>query len=109
MSGRWHSLLLLLIIVCGLSACDQGPKTDLDVRARVYELYQDQPGFRCDDMETGRQYRVLITESTQIRFDDETWSSEDIELGYHLRVRANQSATPPFYDAVIIDVLDTAK
>ncbi len=114
MSKQSHALLMgliILLMVMGAIACSQGQKADVDIEARILRLTEGTPSIvRVSELRAGQHYEFEVTSSTVIKQAGKDITFKDLQLGYHIHVRANQSQTSPDrYEAFYIDVTDSGE
>ena len=105
-------LLLLLVIIPVLVACggEEGPKADLDMNARILDVYSDRQILRIGEFDAGRKYEVLVTENTPIDHEGQPLTLGDLKTTWQIRIWMNKvTGKAAKYEAVKIQVIDTGE
>ena len=95
--------VLSVLLACG----GGGPDADIDMTARVLEVYIDRRILRVGEFDAGRKYEILVTETVPIKYGDETLALTDLKTFYQIRIWVNEvTGKDHKYEAVEIEVLD---
>ena len=111
--GRQQRWFLIIVLALGLglvlAACSgpAGPKTELDINARILDIYADRSVVRIGEQDAGRKYEMLVTDKTEIILDGKPVTLADLELGFQIRVWANSlQGGDVKYEVVKLEVID---
>lgn len=104
-------LLVALVLSSLLIACGpQGPKSDIDINARVLEIYEDTKVLRVGEFDAGRKYEIYVADSVAIDHAGKALGLMDLKPTWQVRIWANQVSGKNWkYEAVQINVIDTGE
>ena len=108
-SYRCAFLALVLMVASGLllACAGGGPEADIDMTARVLEVYADRRILRVGEFDAGRKYEIFVSEAVPIEFGDQTLALTDLKTFYQMRIWVNKvTGKDHKYEAVRIDVID---
>ncbi|MBN1399826.1 MAG: hypothetical protein JXA74_03255 [Anaerolineae bacterium] len=78
-------LLSVVFMACG----GGGPKTDVDINARILDIRVEERVIRVSDLGAGRHWEMRLTDATEIEMGGEKASFADLKKGFHVRIWAN--------------------
>ncbi|MFH1086856.1 MAG: hypothetical protein V1772_13975 [Chloroflexota bacterium] len=92
--GRHKGLFVIVIVALGLSltlaACGpKEPKAEIDINARLLDIYADRSVVRVGEQGAGRKYEILVTDKSEIILDGKKVTLTDLQVGFQIRVWAN--------------------
>ena len=108
-TGRSATVIVALILFSNLLlACGpKGPKADVDINATIVDIYLDREGLRVTDIIGGRKYELLVPSTTEITYNEQVTTLDQLKHGYQIHLWANEVSGKPFkYEAVKIQVID---
>ena len=107
-------VLVLLVAMSFLAACDQGPECDVKVRVVIRDRWDDPPRLEAMDPK-GNWYEVYITDSTIInsgQAEDFAWSDiiqgDDVDLWLN-EIDKDKGYKPKHYVALRLDIAPTTR
>jgi len=110
MTSRYYGLLLVVLVLSSLLvACGpKGPESDIDINARVLEVYQDTKVLRVGEFDAGRKYEIYVADSISIDHAGTALGLADLQPSWQVRIWANKVSGKEWkYEAVQISVIDT--
>jgi len=112
MKTRHYGLLFVILVLSSLLvACGpQGPESDIDINARVLEIYADTKVLRVGEFDAGRKYEIYVADSVSIDHAGTALGLTDLQPTWQVRIWANKVSGKDWkYEAVQINVIDTGE